>query len=84
MILTGKAAEAAEEFESRFSDLKVHELSEDEQIDLFKITVMFERDKTFKLFMIACSRFFSEAFIQRREGDIARLIVEMLNIAGGE
>lgn len=60
MILTGRAVEHAERFEeidkivlAACPDM-IEELTEDEQIDLFNIIMMFERDKNFQNFMQGC------------------------------
>lgn len=56
MILTGRAAKHAEEFELVDEEMIKRgfvfpEIGEDEQIDLFDITMMFERDLQFRNYM---------------------------------
>ena len=89
MILTGKAAEFAERFEEfekllpNDSRQELEELSEDEQIHIFQITMMFEIDRTFRLFIIACLMFYRDSILGDRS-NIAKLIIKMLNMSGGK
>ena len=73
MILTGKAAKFAEEFEELDKELlsrdniKITPLDEGDQKDLFMITMMFERDKVFKFFMRGCLGTFVEKSLAGQE-----------------
>lgn len=61
MILTGKAAEIAnelEDFEKRFFEYnpghKFPEITEDEQVNLLGINTMFPKDELFKNYICGC------------------------------
>lgn len=85
MILTGKAAKYAEEFEK--FDRQVREdfqvdspqLTEDKQIDLFNIIMMFERDENFQNFMQGCLALYSASVIGGSKG-INKLMTKMQEV----
>ena len=75
MILTGKAAEYAEGFEVLDQEalkkgFEIPEMTEGDQIHLFQIMMMFERDKNFKNFMKGCLELYTEKIV---EGKVALL-----------
>ena len=71
MILTGKAAECAESFEAldreqkkENPDYELIELDEQAQIDLFNITMMYERDAVFHSYIRGCTTLFARARVK--------------------
>jgi hypothetical protein len=74
MILTGEAIKYAEGFEAldkeirqEFPNYESLKLTEDEQINLFQITMMFERDEAFKRFMSACLCLYTQKVLEGEE-----------------
>lgn len=86
MILTGKAAEYAEKFEKFDKEIlashpdAIEELTEDEQIDLFNIIMMFERDRNFQHFMRGCLALYSTSVVEGNKG-INKLMTKMQEVA---
>lgn len=84
MILTGKAAKYAEVAEEELERLgaKKAELTEDEQIRLYKITRSFELDPMFRAYMSSCSDLFVTALVQGRMeemiGKLKKVVLEFI------
>jgi hypothetical protein len=87
MIATGKVAEYVTEFEEfkaemkkRFPEerAKIKPLTEDDQINLFKITSCFEFDEVFKNYIMGCFHIYGKARIKSKETLLA--LLEMLSI----
>jgi len=81
MILTGKAAEYAESFEEfdrkvmETCQINLSELTEDEQISLFNITMMFERDEAFRNYIIGCFSLYAGSISVNKERLIKLLVL---------
>jgi len=76
MIATGKVAEYITEFEKFKAELqekfpeakaKLKPLTENDQIELFKITSTFELDEAFKNYIIGCFYTFGKARLRGKE-----------------
>ena len=81
MILTGEAAKYAEGFEAldqkiRPESYKSPEMTERDQIHLFQIMMMFERDEGFKNFMKACLILYSEK-VAEGNGALIEMLLKM-------
>ena len=72
MILTGKAVEFAEEFETVFNEIGAEriEMEEIDQIELFFCTRMFETDLSFRYFMKACITLYASQAVKGMSGMI--------------
>ena len=87
MILTGKAAEYAEGFEkldemlrSKIPGSGPFPLDEDAQIDLFQVTMLYERDKIFHEYIRGCLSLF---VAHRVKGvpEVIKLLDKMMEIS---
>ena len=84
MILQGKAARVAEEFE-KFAEvvqktnpeLLRRELTEDEQADLFRITTMFEIDLRFSLVMRGTLLLYGSAVLSNKTDKLLDGLIEL-------
>lgn len=84
MILTGKAVDYAEEFESLNAKIDLEQKSEStrkdlteiEQINLYTLQRMAELDEGFRLFIQGCLLLFAESVKEHKESELISYLID--------